>query len=220
MRCLSWCFAVCFAVIAVPVLAATPPLGKLEGTVTPTAYRLDLTVQPEQPRFRGHVEIDVQVKGGETSLFLHGRALHVTKATITQAGNGKALSARYRELEATTQGVAELAWDRALEAGTATLTFDYDVAFGTGGAGLFHLKQGEHWYAWTQLEAIDARALFPCFDEPRFKTPFTVRVAAAAGQVVVSNGAQQSEEPADKLVRHTFEPTAPLPCKARATISA
>jgi aminopeptidase N len=210
MRRLCRYLVACFVSIATPVYGATPPLGKLEGTITPTAYRLDLTVQPEQARFQGHVEIDVQAKGGETTLFVHGRGLHVTKVALTQAG--KSQSARYRELEATTQGVAQLDWGQPLAAGAATLAFDYDAAFGAGGSGLFHLKVGEHWYAWTQFEAIDARAVFPCFDEPRFKTPFTLRITTAPGQLAVSNAAQTREEPsANKLVRHVFEPTAALP---------
>src|SRR5271166_6223481 len=38
--------------------ALAPPQGRLSDDVTPTAYRLDLTVDPSRARFSGHTEID------------------------------------------------------------------------------------------------------------------------------------------------------------------
>ncbi len=40
-------------------LAAPPPAGRLADSVRPTAYRLELTIDPEQPSFGGSAEIDV-----------------------------------------------------------------------------------------------------------------------------------------------------------------
>ena len=62
------------------------------------------------------------------------------------------------------------------------------------------------------MEPTDARRVFPGFDEPRFKTPFTVTVVAPRGNVVVANGPLEKEEAApDGLVRHRFARTLPLP---------
>jgi hypothetical protein len=38
------------------------PLGQLPDTVEPARYRLDLTIEPDKPRFGGIVEIDVTLK--------------------------------------------------------------------------------------------------------------------------------------------------------------
>src|SRR5262245_30111894 len=66
--------------------AQDTPKGRLPDAATPTAYRLDLTLVPERERFDGHVEIDIQVKAATRSLFLHGRDLHVSAASVRSAG--------------------------------------------------------------------------------------------------------------------------------------
>ena len=44
-------------------------------------------------------------------------------------------------------------------------------------------KEGDRWYAITQFEAIFARRVFPCFDEPGIKVPWqlTLEVPEGAG---------------------------------------
>jgi len=54
--------------------------------------------------------------------------------------------------------------------------------------------------------------VFPCFDEPRFKTPFEVALTVPAAAVAVSNGPAAADEPAaGGLRRVRFAPTEPLP---------
>ena len=40
--------------------------------------------------------------------------------------------------------------------------------------GLFKQTDGEASYVFTQFEPISARRAMPCFDEPRFKTPWRI----------------------------------------------
>ena len=70
------------AVASAAVAQSDPqaPRGRLSDLVKPAAYRLDLTVIPEQPRFSGHVEIDVVLKQGAKRLYMHGRGLKVSRA--------------------------------------------------------------------------------------------------------------------------------------------
>ncbi|MET0388935.1 MAG: M1 family aminopeptidase, partial [Polyangiales bacterium] len=95
--------------------------------------------------------------------------------------------------------------------------FEYDAAFGEGSSGLYRVKVGNDWYAWTQLEAIDARQVFPGFDQPEYKTPFTISLTTRTDHVAVTNEAELRATPlpaaAGKpaLTRHEYAPTAPLP---------
>ncbi|MBU6268721.1 MAG: hypothetical protein KGN34_14335, partial [Sphingomonadales bacterium] len=43
-------------VAAVAEAVPPAPAGKLDDAVKPSLYRLDLTVDPNKPRFSGHVE--------------------------------------------------------------------------------------------------------------------------------------------------------------------
>jgi aminopeptidase N len=77
---------------------------------------------------------------------------------------------------------------------------------------MFHVKVDNKWYSWTQFESIDARAAYPGFDEPGFKTPFTVSVKTHPGLVVVGNAPEVSvTKAAGGLELHQLAPTKPLP---------
>jgi aminopeptidase N len=168
-----------------PIVAdANAPKGKLPDLATPTAYRLDLTILQEAQRFTGHDEIDVLLKQPARSLYLHGRDLQIAKAVVRVAG--QAVPAKWTQVDKT--GTARLDFGRQLPAGNLTLAFDYSGELGDSASGLFHVKVADKWYSWTQFESIDARAAFPGFDEPGFKTPFTVSVTTHPGLVVVGNG--------------------------------
>nr|WP_184003290.1 M1 family metallopeptidase [Stakelama sediminis] len=187
--------------------AQTLPTGKLPDTAAPTAYRLSLTILPSQQRFSGHTSIDVDVKRTTTMLYMHGRDLKVSKATAIIGGQTFPVS--FKQL--TPLGLARLDFGRRVQPGKVTLNFTYTAPFGTGAAGLYHVKVGDQWYSWTQFESIDARAAFPSFDEPGFKTPFTVSLTTKPGFTAVSNAPQVSTKQDGALVTHIFEPTKPLP---------
>lgn len=186
---------------------AAPPQGRLPDTIVPTAYRLDLTVDPSAARFSGHTQIDAVLMQPSATIFLHGNGLKVTKVRIT-AGE-KTYSAHYSEVDPS--GVARLDLPSALPAGKLTLQFDYSGAFRSSAEGLFRAKVGGDWYAWTQMEPIDARRVFPGFDEPGFKTPFTVNVTAPKGAKVFANAPETTATPAGSMITHHFAPTKPLP---------
>lgn len=130
------------------------PKGPLPRSAVPVAYRLDLTIDPSQERFSGHAEIDIRLAAPSRSLFLHGRDLKVSAARAVAAGRTTALT--YTQLD--DLGVVRVDFAEELPAGPATLVFDYDAPFGSGPAGLYHLKVDNLWYAYSQLQSIDARA--------------------------------------------------------------
>ena len=191
---------------AARALAPVPP-GRLTDAVRPMAYRIDLTVNPDQERFSGKVEIDTMLRRGSGFIDLHGRDLKMTSAAAVV--NGKRIAAKYFELEET--GVARLTFAEQLPAGPVTLAFEYDAPFSSSPAGMFRVKVADEWYSWTQFQSIDARAAFPGFDEPGFKVPFTVTLRTKPGQMAVSNAPQVSTTREGELDVHRFAPTLPLP---------
>jgi aminopeptidase N len=183
------------------------PLGRLPSTVAPREYRLDLTIDPARTRFSGKVEIDARLGQPAARIFLHGRDLAMHRAAAIVSG--KRYEGTWKQQDPS--GVASLTFAAPLPAGPVTFAFEYDAAFNDAPAGLFRVKVDEAWYVWSQFQSIDARAAFPGFDEPGFKTPFAVTMRTPPGMLAVSNAPQSSEEREGGLVVHRFAPTLPLP---------
>lgn len=186
---------------------AAVPQGELGNAVRPTAYRLDLALDPASERFSGKVEIDVVLNEASSTIVLHARELAIRRAEAVIAGARAAASWR----EADPSGVLVLEFPQVLPPGPATLAFDYEGEFNTGPSGLFRVEVGGEWYSWSQFQSIDARFAFPCFDQPSFKTPFTITLRTPPGLIAVSNAPETSTTRVDGLEVHRFAPTLPLP---------
>lgn len=189
--------------------AGPVPLAQLPRDVRPLRYSLVLTIDPATQQFHGHDEIVIEMAKPQTTIFLHGLNIAVTKA-ILRLKNGRSVKAAYRQVDPS--GVAKLTLDDRVPAGRATLVFDYNAPFGTALSGLYKIVHRGVPYAVTQFEAIDARRMFPSFDEPGFKTPFDIVVNAPRHDIVVANTPVKSKNLTGGGMTHwVFEPTGPLP---------
>ena len=186
-----------------------PPPGRLGGAVRPLAYQLELTILPDQAEFTGRTAIDIDVAAPTRVLYLHGNGLTVRAATAVPASGGN-LAGTWTQADPT--GVARLEFPAPLPAGRATLRFDYTAPFGKAGSGLYKSVIGGEAYTFTQFQPIDARRMFPGFDEPDFKTPFDVAVTTRTTNSVVGNTPVIAEQPAGEgLKRVQLATTLPLP---------
>ena len=52
----------------------------------------------------------------------------------------------------------------------------------------------KHWMAATQMEATDARRMFPCFDEPQYKATFKISTSIDPADTAISNAPILNEE--------------------------
>lgn len=185
------------------------PRGQLPEGIAPTRYTLELTIDPRQEGFTGRVSIDIAIGAPTRVIWLHGLGLTDVEARVE--ASGEAVAASYTVADPVT-GVVRLDLEREIGAGPATLRFRYGGHYQEGAEGLFLAQVGEDRYVYSQLESIDARRVFPGFDEPRFKTPFDITVIAAAGDVVATNTPLVATEPAGEgLLAHHFQTTLPLP---------
>jgi aminopeptidase N len=185
------------------------PNGQLPDEVLPERYRLQLDLDPRRPEFYGVTEIDVVVLRPLRRIWLHGLGLKVRSITV-ESGSTR-LTGTYEEVEPI-NGVARVVLPSELPANKATLRFEYSASFEESAQGLYRVQVGKQWYAFSQFEAIDARRVFPGFDEPRFKTSFEVSVLAHSGDRAISNAPLGKTTPASSdAVLHAFEPTLPLP---------
>ena len=174
-----------------PVLQEVPPAGQLPEGVTPTAYRLNLFTDPAQDGFSGRVEIDVVLAEPHARIWLHSldQQISVIKARLA---DGSELNGSFTRSTAE-GGVSRLDFATPVPAGNSTLILEYTAPYNFGLAGLYKAEQNGRPYLATQMEAIDARRMVPSFDEPRFKTPWTLTVTAPAGNQVITNGALRAQ---------------------------
>ncbi|MEZ5954427.1 MAG: M1 family aminopeptidase [Hyphomonas sp.] len=188
-------------------LQAAAPAGRLSGVAQPVAYRAELTIDPRQPRFSGHVEIDINLETSAPGLWMHGDDLNVTSVAVTAGGETR--EASWTEVDPT--GVVWVGFPNRVHAGGITLTIDYDTAFDVNLAGLFRVEEQGEAYALAKSESIQARRFLPSFDEPGFKAPFDMTFIVPAGMVAIGNTPISRREPAGSAYeRVTFLRTRPL----------
>jgi alanyl aminopeptidase len=191
------------------VAPSVVPGGQLPEGVTPTAYRLDLRADPEEASFTGTVSIDVLLDETTSEIYLHALGPDVQSAMAVYQGD-IAVPAEFAG-DLADGGVSRLTFASPLPAGRVTLRINYTAPFNLGLAGLYKAEQGGRAYLASQMEPIDARRAFPSFDEPRFKTPWTVTITTPAGNKVITNGAEKNQTVQDDgWVRHDFETTRPI----------
>ena len=178
-----------------PILQDVPPAGQLPEGVTPTAYRLDLFTDPAQDEFSGTVEIDITLDEPHARIWLHSVDHDVSSAFVVLA-DGTRLDAEFTRSKAD-GGVSRLDFETPVPQGNSTLTMTYAAPYNFNLSGLYKAEQNGRPYLATQIEPIDARRLVPSFDEPRFKTPWTLTVATPAGNQVVTNGALKAQTERD-----------------------
>jgi alanyl aminopeptidase len=198
------CAALCLATF---VAGAEVPSLRLPDSVAPQAYQVSLTLDPAKPSFTGDILIDVDVKSPVREVWLNGHNLTLKSAAWTAGGKS-------RSAKTATSGAdfVSLSFAEPLPVGKALLHIIYSGRVNDGASsGIFHSRDGGNDYLFTQFESTDARAAFPCFDEPSYKTPWQLTLHIPAGQKAVSNTPVDRQQPEGKWQRIEFEQTKPLP---------
>ena len=203
--------AAALVLAAGPALAASdpePPKLRLPTTAAPTGYRVALTVDPNATTFRGVVDVGIRLSVPTEFLWLNATELKVEKATASAGGSAVAV----RVVPGGNDFIG-FAFEKPVAAGELTLHVEYTGSIAeTSTQGIFREKDGDAWYVYTQLETTDGRRVFPCFDEPSYKSPWELTLTIPAGSSAVSNTPIVSESPAPgggRVVR--FGKTEPLP---------
>jgi len=198
------------ATVAVP---APRPDGRLPRQVHPARYALDFVIDPAQPRFTGRAQVDVIVDEPTRAIVMNARGLTVRAAALVVGNERLPATATLRPAAGSRQDPEELvlALDRVIAPGAARLEIDYDGPFASGLRGLYRVQEGTRWYAFTQFEPTDARRAFPCFDEPGWKTPFTVTISVPPDAIAVANMREVSRRSEGAHVRFQFAESPPLP---------
>ncbi len=195
-----------------PPAAVTPtqPTVRLPRNFVPTGYTATLKIDPAMPTFDGSIAIAGEISEPSAAIWLDARHLKISSSYATRGDSQDRVELAITQR---TDELIEIRPATILAAGAWTLHFDYvgeldDVD--TTGA-FREVAAGER-YVFSQFEAVYARRVFPCFDEPDNKVPWQLTLEVPAGAIAVSNTpvAATTDLP-NGGKRFEFEPTKPLP---------
>jgi len=187
----------------------SPPTFRLPDDVVPTKYVLDLVLVPEEDTFKGVVKIDVTLAHARRAIWLHGKRFEIDRAQYTPKG-GAPVKGTFATVDES--GIAGLQLDGEVGPGEGTIEIAFRAEWDTSLKGLYKVVEEGNAYAFTQFEATSARYAFPCFDEPRFKTPFSISVTTTDGHTAISNTREIGREPVEPdMVKVTYADTVPFP---------
>ncbi|MEO2169191.1 MAG: M1 family metallopeptidase [bacterium] len=178
---------------------------RLGRNVVPASYQIHLVPDLNRGHFRGEVLIQLDILKTTSAIEVHAADMEIDQVQILPTGgqiyrpNAPPPSAtpaqrgaRGRQLASSVtpkpgRETVEIKFANALRPGNYSLGIAFHAKLQKRLRGFYAAQSGNRRYAFTQLEAADARRCFPCFDEPDFKAKFTFSVTARSGFTVISN---------------------------------
>src|SRR3984957_8823639 len=199
--------------VAGAAFAQQTPEFRLPDAARPTRYRIDLTILPDQPTFRGRAIISVDLKERTDTIWLNAKDLTISGMRVRFYGTpmGGDNHPRWR----TTDEFLAVILATPIGPGPAEIEIFYTGNLDAkGNAGVYRKMSGGDWYVFTSFTPIDARRAFPCFDEPGYKAPWELVLHVKRDEVAVANAPEAStQDEADGMRRVSFPPTQPLPAE-------
>jgi alanyl aminopeptidase len=168
-----------------PALEEAPD-GRLGDLANPRHYRLFMRIDPREEGFEAEVSIDIDLNRAAEGIWLHGRGLEVSRASVTR-GDG-VRPASYTEVLPT--GVAYVDFGRMLEPGPLRLDIAYTGNYDRNLSGMFKVEEQGDAFVMAKSESIQARKFLVGFDEPGFKASWDVALEIPEGYLAIANGAE------------------------------
>ena len=177
--------SVLIAILVVFAGARSASAQRLPADVVPIHY--DITVAPDlaAAKFTGAVTIRLRLAKPSSTIVLN--AAEITFKEVRVTAGGKTQVARVVLDPKKEQAAFRVT--SPVPAGEASVEIRYEGILNDDLRGLYLSQANNRRYAVTQLEATDARRMFPSFDEPAFKATFAVTAIIDAADRAISNGA-------------------------------
>ena len=177
--------------------AAAPQVSRriptqLPTDVRPLQYTIHATPDAANLRFKGQVDIDIEVVKPTYFITLNAADLSFIDVSLSSGNSGAPVVIPARKFVVDNeQQTATIRFGNEIAPGRYRLTIDYVGKIYTQAAGLFALDyegaSGKKRALFTQFEAPDARRFFPGWDEPQYRTPYNLNVTVPADQDVIGN---------------------------------
>ena len=156
---------------------------RLPVDATPRLYEVRLNAQLGREEFSGESNISLDLHTSKDSIEMHSRELTVTSA---QARVGGKTYSAVVEYDPDNERII-FQFSETLPQGDAALSMAFNGKVSQTLKGLYLSQNRPEQVLCTQCESTDARAIFPCFDEPTFKAKFAFEITSSADVVVLAN---------------------------------
>ena len=187
-------------------MATTP--GKLPKDVVPRAYVIHLEPNTDDLVTAGSESIELEVLTPTDRIVINAVDTEISKVRLSGSGTSEELNP---EVDSNAETVT-FQTKANLQPGSYELSLTFQSKITEQPHGLFiqYFRIGDQLERLlsTQMEPVDARRVFPCWDEPVFRAVFQLTVKTKRENTVMSNMPVASEQPLgpdEKLV--TFDRT-------------
>jgi aminopeptidase N len=215
------CLVALFALLLPMRLAAEAPFsfattpGKLPKNVVPISYDIHLKPDIEKRMFTGSEAVALDVRTRAKTIMLNTNTIAIGSAKLLGL-NGQVERAERIAIDAKQQ-IATLTFQKEIVPGTYELSLDFSGTINQSGQGLFSATYQEEasgakkTMLGTQMEANDARRLFPCWDEPAFRAKFRLTTTVPTNFTAISNMPVEREANTPEGKEVHFAETPPMP---------
>ncbi|MDB6083015.1 MAG: aminopeptidase [Gammaproteobacteria bacterium] len=208
------------ALMATPALMATMPSlaapfafdhtpGRLPKNVIPISYAVAIVPNTAALTMTGRESVVLEVRTATDSIQLNSlnERLHDVRL------DGKPVK---RVVSSDAQQLTTITLAKPAAPGSHTLSFTYSGKIETEPHGLFLQRYADSHGAQrallsTQMEATDARRMFPCWDEPAFRAIFRLTMTVPAAWATIGNMPIAKREVHGKLATTTFADSPKMP---------
>jgi alanyl aminopeptidase len=204
----------CVLVVAALSASPPPPGFQLPEGVVPLKYNVELWVDPTRETFEGTVGIRLRLDRFTPVIWLNAKDLEIESVSLgpdeTFLGAGDVVIRAHARV--VNKELIAIDTEKVI-GGTLWVWINYRGHLDDKGVlGAYRRKVDGSWYVYTTFTPIEARRVIPCFDDPRFKTPWQISIKIPQGQMAFSNTPEISENMAlDGQQMIHFGETKPLP---------
>ena len=191
--------------LSVSVFASVP--YRLSDDVVPTGQVINLTLNPDERYYEGDTEIQLEVKNSVNRFSLHSETLDIQKVTLSK--DGTEIPTTFDLNESSSR--LNVNSDQMLPSGECLLEIEFTNNFDSQATSLYRLDYEGESYLYTQMEDIEAREAFPCFDEPIFKIPYQLVLTVPTTDSAIGNMAVESVTTEAEMKTVTFKKSPPMP---------
>jgi hypothetical protein len=169
----------------VPVRADEP---RLDPNVAPTFEAVTLNLDADQETYTGSVRIDLRVAKTTRDFLFHAEEMTIDSATL----EGKSGAVPITIADAGDRGTRRATSQSDLVPGDYVLSIQFSKPYNTKAVGLYRVHYEGRSYLFSQMESLDCRKAFPCWDEPIYKIAWQMTLTVPLQQEAVTKPVEKT----------------------------